>query len=311
LTDIDNISKSSLEYTGERFIPEERGKIELEHVHRYIFASDLVKGKTVLDIACGEGYGSDLLAGFASNVIGVDISNEAIIHAKEKYKKANLEYKQGSCDAIPLVDSSIDVVVSFETIEHHDKHEAMLSEIKRVLKPSGILIISSPEKHEHTDILGYNNPYHVKELYRHEFDNLISRYFKNMEYYGQRVIYGSAILKEDSPSFIHITDINNATSLKSSDLRQPLYIIAIATDSEIPLQSSTILEQQINQIEAIHLLIIKKDMQISMMTESLSWRITKPLRVLQRILEEGTIRQEHKEHLISLVRSIYKKLHLS
>jgi ubiquinone/menaquinone biosynthesis C-methylase UbiE len=309
-----NSSESILEYTGERYTPEERGKIELEHFHRYIFTSNIVKEKQVLDIACGEGYGSNILADFASHVIGVDISDEAILHAKHKYKKSNLEFKQGSCDEIPLVDSSIDTVVSFETIEHHDKHEAMLKEIKRVLKPGGILIISSPEKHEYTDIVGSNNPHHVKELYRQEFEDLIISYFHNVAFLGQRVVYGSAILREDGPSFTYTSNWPDNALTQTPGMQRPLYLIAVASDSEIPLLSSSILEQPDNQIEItisyLNSQIIKRDIQIKSLLVSLSWRITKPLRVLERIIQEGELRQEHKARILGLAQSIYKKLHL-
>ena len=320
-------------------MPEVQGKIELEHFHRYIFASHFVKGKLVLDIACGEGYGSNMLAaGIASHVIGVDISEEAVEHAKQQYQKPNLEFKQSSCDAIPLADSSIDVVVSFETIEHHDRHEEMLQEIKRVLKPDGILIISSPDKYEYSDKPGRTNIYHVKELYRHEFDGLIAHHFQNMISYGQRVLYGSAILREDGPSSIYTAELTDDTFVQAPGIQRPLYLIVVASDAKLPPLPSSILEPPDNHIDTLNDIITKRDYHISVLkehsslliekvsslndklflltenlsslTNSFSWRITKPLRVVQRIVQEGGIRQEHKERLLGLARTIYKKLHL-
>ncbi|EQD40061.1 Methyltransferase type 11, partial [mine drainage metagenome] len=103
----------NMEFTGERFVPEVHGDIELEHLHRYLLACKAVAGKTVLDIASGEGYGSAILARTAHEVIGVDISKEAISHAQAKYKAKNIKFRVGSCLAIPLKDTSVDVVVSF------------------------------------------------------------------------------------------------------------------------------------------------------------------------------------------------------
>jgi ubiquinone/menaquinone biosynthesis C-methylase UbiE len=329
--DTENSDKPILEYTGERYMPEVQGKIELEHFHRYIFASHFVKGKLVLDIACGEGYGSNMLAGIASHVVGVDISEEAVEHAKQQYQKPNLEFMHGSCDAIPLADSSIDVVVSFETIEHHDRHEEMLQEIKRVLKPDGILIISSPDKYEYSDKPGGTNIYHVKELYRHEFDGLIAHHFQNMVSYGQRVLYGSAILRDDGPSSIYTAELTDDTFVQAPGMQRPLYLIAVASDAKIPPLPSSILEPPDNHIDTLNAIIAKRDYQISLLNEyssslngkiflltenlssltnSFSWRITKPLRVVQRIVQEGGIRQEHKERLLGLVRRIYKKFNL-
>jgi ubiquinone/menaquinone biosynthesis C-methylase UbiE len=135
-----------LDFTGERFVPEARGNIELEHLHRYLQACEIAAGKVVLDIASGEGYGSAMLANRAGRVFGVDNSLEAVEHARNRYKKENLEFMAGHCAAIPLPDKSVDLVVSFETIEHHDKHHQMMREIKRVLRPAGALLISSPDK---------------------------------------------------------------------------------------------------------------------------------------------------------------------
>ncbi len=125
----------SLPWTGERFVPEVGGNIALEHLHRYAMACELVQAKTVLDIACGEGYGVAMLAKAADQVTGVDISAETIAFASAKYRRTNLELKIRSCAEILIVDASIDTIVSFETIEYHNQDEAMMDEFKRVLRP--------------------------------------------------------------------------------------------------------------------------------------------------------------------------------
>lgn len=186
-----------MEATGERFLPDKmNGIIKAEHLNRYYFVTCQfnLKDKTVLDIASGEGYGSNILAQYAKNVYGVDIDEEAVTHAKSKYNADNLHYMHGSATNIPMDNNTVDIVVSFETIEHHNKHEEMMSEIKRVLKPNGMLIMSSPNKKEYTDIPKINNHFHVKELYTDEFVNLLSRHFTNTKLFWQRFITGSIVL---------------------------------------------------------------------------------------------------------------------
>src|SRR5450830_515618 len=177
-----NSNVGALTFTGERFVPEEQGNIELEHLHRYLQASEIAVGKDVLDIASGEGYGSAMMADVAAHVTGVDISDEAVVHANQRYQKNNLQYLQGSCAAIPLPDHSVDLIVSFETIEHHEQHEEMMSEFKRVLRPGGLLLISNPDRYYYSDVPNYKNPYHVKELYENEFKGLLASHFKNTRY---------------------------------------------------------------------------------------------------------------------------------
>src|SRR5262249_28254969 len=162
-----------------------------EHVHRYLVAREYAKGKDVLDIACGEGFGSAILAKAAWTVVGVDIASEAIEHAAICYRLGNVQFKQGSCAEIPLDNDSIDLVVSFETIEHHDEHKAMMAEIKRVLRPDGLVIISSPDKKEYSILPNYRNPFHVRELFKEEFEDLLRAYFKNVALLSQRIVYGS------------------------------------------------------------------------------------------------------------------------
>ena len=132
-----------LEFTGERYVPDVTGEIRHEHLHRYGLALGLLAGKDVLDIACGEGYGSAMLAAEARSVIGIDNAAKVVAHARKTYKKStNLTFEVGDAKAIPLDDQSVDVVVSFETIEHLAEQDEMLAQIARVLRPGGLLIIS-------------------------------------------------------------------------------------------------------------------------------------------------------------------------
>jgi O-antigen biosynthesis protein len=86
-------------------------------------------------------------------------------HARRRHKKSNLEYMVGSCADIALPDACVDLVVSFKTIEHHDQHEKMMQEIKRVLRSTGSLLISSPDKYNYSVEPSYSNAYHIEELY--------------------------------------------------------------------------------------------------------------------------------------------------
>ena len=107
----------TLEFTGERFIPGAPGEIWYEHWHRYHFAAPIVAGREVLDIACGAGYGSALLARGAARVTGADISQAAIDHARDRYASVpGLEFRQADCAALPFPDATFDAVVSFETV---------------------------------------------------------------------------------------------------------------------------------------------------------------------------------------------------
>jgi glycosyltransferase involved in cell wall biosynthesis len=233
---------TEMEFTGERFIPQIHGNIELEHMHRYLMACDFATGKDVLDIACGEGYGSARLARSARQVYGVDVSEEAVVHAGAKYAADNIRFLVGSCEAVPLPDQSVDLVVSFETIEHHNKHEEMMLEIKRVLRSDGIVIISSPEKQTYSIDSNYQNPYHVKELYRHEFSELMSRYFRHVRIHGQRIGFGSIIACESANT--QTCEIDSKSGDTAAGLIDPLYLIAIATDNDCAVGGVTSLFSQ-------------------------------------------------------------------
>ena len=237
-------------WTGERLETFVETETAVEHLHRYAVTLDLVKNKTVLDIACGEGYGSNLMGNVAKEVIGVDIASEVVERAQKKYKKNNLTYQCGSASQIPLKDGYFDVVVSFETIEHHDEHEQMMTEIKRVLKPGGLLIISSPDKLNYTDKRNFHNPYHVKELYKDAFKDLIKKHFSNSNFYLQRATFSSFLVPEH-----HIDNLQefsgNYQQVTRNDEFSPMYIMAIASDQSLPNINLTIFTD-INLMSRLH-----------------------------------------------------------
>jgi ubiquinone/menaquinone biosynthesis C-methylase UbiE len=231
---------NDLPFTGERFIPGTRGEIWIEHWHRYHFASRWVAGKRVLDIACGEGYGSALLARRATQVTGVDVSQQAIDHAKRTYPDlGKVEFKVGSCTAIPAPDAAFDVAVSFETLEHIAEQEQFLAELARVLKPDGLLLISCPNKAEYTDKRGTKNEFHVKELYRDEFAALVARRFPHSAWYGQKPTFYSVIAPEgaSSPSGEMVEVSEKAPDHGTPQLGAPLYFIAAASRERAALEA--------------------------------------------------------------------------
>jgi SAM-dependent methyltransferase len=183
----------SLLATGERLVTSVRGDTTTEHLHRYALAREWAAGCDVLDVASGEGYGSALLARVARQVTGVDIDPEAVAHAAGKYVRQNLQFVTGSATAIPLPSSSIDLAVSFETIEHLGDHGGMLRELRRILRPGGRLMLSSPDRREYSEASRFQNPFHVKELDRAELEALLRQHFPEVRLLAQRMIYGSAI----------------------------------------------------------------------------------------------------------------------
>jgi len=241
------------EWTRERLESFVFHDITIEHLHRYALAKEFVNGKKVLDIACGEGYGSNLLAETAEMVQAVDIDESIIAKAKNKYARKNLSFVAGSVQKIPFDAASFDVVASFETLEHISAHETMLTEIKRVLKPGGILLISTPDKKSYSDKPGYSNPYHQKELSEEEFKLLLKKYFRYHEFYRQN-IYTASLLSNNAPGTPTIYD-GDFNGIKKIAQPEPLYFVAVCSDEEVILPSTSLfiangtLETALNQKE--------------------------------------------------------------
>lgn len=270
-------------WTGERLEPHIINITTVEHLHRYALAQELVRGRRVLDIASGEGYGSYLMSISAKSVIGVDIDSAVIKNASIKYKKDNLEFKHGSADNIPLENSSIDIVISFETLEHHDKHHEMFLEIKRVLKSDGILIMSSPDRKYYSDEPKYSNPFHIKELYQSEFKTLVNQYFQYSFYYNQRALSGSLILSESENNEMNI--YRGSFEYLSQPINfTPVYNLVIASDIQTPKLKSSIFSTS-DLIEEV-----KKEFT-ELYTNTLTWKIGRfiiaPLTLIKKIFKNN------------------------
>jgi 2-polyprenyl-3-methyl-5-hydroxy-6-metoxy-1,4-benzoquinol methylase len=223
-----------LEFTGERFTPECEREIWYEHFHRYVLAAQWCADKRTLDAACGEGYGSSLLAKSAASVEAVDISDLAIVHAQNRYGTLRgLSFRKADCTDLPFDDDEFDRVVSFETLEHLAEHERLLSEFRRVLKPDGCLILSSPDKAVYSDELNTVNEHHVKELYREEFEALIARHFPASHILGQKLMFNSAIWSLNGIDQVTIDQFSkDKVGRPATVTHPPVYLIALcAADS--------------------------------------------------------------------------------
>ena len=156
------------------------------HLCRYNIAKQYCKNKTILDISCGEGYGTKLLKDWgAKRVIGLDISKESIKKARENFEEKNVEYIVH--DAINLdcfQDNTFDMVVSFETIEHLSDPKKFLKEIKRVATESAVFIITCPNDYLYYPQKNEHNPYHLKKYKFEDFKNILRGVFdkKDIKY---------------------------------------------------------------------------------------------------------------------------------
>ena len=179
------------EFTGERVIP---GLVDddlfNEHVARYRFATRVAKqfgpSAAILDAGCGTGYGSARFE-FAASVTAMDISDDAVQHARENFARPNIRYTQASCESLPFSDASFDLVCAFEVIEHLERWDELIREARRVLKPAGLLIVSTPNKAYYAEARAEAgpNPFHTHEFEYAEFEQALSAVFPNVRLWSQ------------------------------------------------------------------------------------------------------------------------------
>jgi SAM-dependent methyltransferase len=220
---------SSQEFTGERFIPGKGGvQLAYEHLHRYFFALRWARGKRVLDVASGSGYGAALLAGVAGRVWALDIDGAAVARARSTCTADNLCFVHADAGHLPFAAASLDLAVAFEVIEHLSDQEGLVRELARVLKAGGIALVSTPDKAIYSDARQYVNPFHVREFYRDEFRALLQTQFAIVRLMGQQVRAGSLISAEpaaEGPSEVHSRPLPDAGRAESA----PMYWLAICS----------------------------------------------------------------------------------
>jgi SAM-dependent methyltransferase len=169
----------------ERIVPDESepGIVAL-HLKRYDFAARWCRDVAVLDAGCGVGYGSAFLGELAADVLGVDLSAEAIDYARARYGSESVAFRVMDLAALDLPDGSFDAVCAFEVIEHVPDPAAVLAELARVLRDGGTLIVSTPQVARTTQ--EPDNPFHHVEYARADFEALVHGSFAEVELYGQR-----------------------------------------------------------------------------------------------------------------------------
>lgn len=160
---------------SERQLLEKKSPWWGEHVHRYDVAVKQLKGnEKILDIACGTGFGSDILAQYTNNtVIGGDIVPEVVAECRETWHRPNLKFAVLDGTQLPYEDDYFDVIVSYETIEHTTQYMAMLQEFNRVLKPDGTAFISTPNFPINSPSGKVTNSYHKQEFTLDELDKIL------------------------------------------------------------------------------------------------------------------------------------------
>lgn len=172
--------------TGERILLEKESALMIaRHFYAYKLARKYCSGKRVLDAGCGEGYGSNYLAEFASSVLGLDYNQDVINYARQKYKRNNLEFRVQRIEELGSLGEKFDCICSFQVIEHIKDAGAFLNNIKRLLSPGGIFICSTPNRLDASPkSLTPFNKFHVREYLYQEFDALLQGYFNSRKIFG-------------------------------------------------------------------------------------------------------------------------------
>lgn len=180
------MKEKTLEDTGERIIPSKHNINFFRHLSAYKFGERYINNRNVLDVGCGTGYGTYLYAQIAKEVVGIDVSEDAISYAKGNFRRDNLKYFVADATNLNIFDDNLyDVVVSFQVIEHIEDYRQYLNEIKRVLKPGGIFLLSTPNKAKLKPLEQRPYSFHKKEFYAEEIKKVLQEYFNKLKILGQ------------------------------------------------------------------------------------------------------------------------------
>jgi SAM-dependent methyltransferase len=175
-----------------------------------------------------------MLADTAATVLGVDLDAATVAQARGCYAaRSNLSFETASVTGLPCTDASVDLVVSFETIEHigADDQQRMLAEFRRVLTAEGLLVLSSPNRVEYSERTGYRNPFHVHELDRDELASLLRKDFPNQRWYRQRRYLGSALWAEEQGGAYEALS-GSPEAVADAAIPDAMYFVVVAAGHE-------------------------------------------------------------------------------
>jgi len=181
------LSEFTLEFTGERVVP---GLVDPnlfnEHVARYRFAAAFCGGADVLDAGCGTGYGTAQLQG-ARSITAFDIAADAVAYARQNFSRPDVRFLRAACETIPFANASFDLMVAYELIEHLERWPELIAEARRVLRPGGVLLISTPNRKYYAEARAEAgpNPFHAHEFDFDEFDSALKQVFPHVRMWTQ------------------------------------------------------------------------------------------------------------------------------
>ena len=226
------LGDDALPLTGERTIPglPEENYWFRRHEVVYQRLADRCTGRDVLEAGCGEGYGADLIAGEARRVIGLDYDESAVAHVRARYPR--VEMRHGNLAELRLPDGDVDVVVNFQVIEHLWDQGQFVTECRRVLRPGGALLMSTPNRitfspGRDTPI----NPFHTRELNADELSELLtSAGFRIERMYG--VFHGKRLAELDARHGGSLIDAQIARALADAPWPEALLadVASVTTD---------------------------------------------------------------------------------
>jgi len=218
---------NDLRFTGERIVPEADNceptfakKMYQEHIARYRFAAQVVRGRNVLDIGCGVGYGSRfMMESGANRIVALDVSEDAIAHARRHYAAKNLEFTAGSAEDWSSGER-FDVITCFEVIEHVVDYRKVFDRIVQALKPSGLLFVSTPRALEQK-----RSDFHTKEFSPEEFERELSDRFSHVRFFFQNNHFSSLIADRGPESIRSVARLNE----EQFQISRADYFIAVAS----------------------------------------------------------------------------------
>lgn len=219
----------------ERLVPSEMaGKlIEAEHRGRYWWAAQLAAGKTVLDAGCGLGYGTATLsAAGAAHVTGVDVAQDAVDRARAAAQDGAVDFVVADIHALPFEGASFDMVTCFEVIEHVERQDEAVAELRRVLRPGGVLAISSPNRREYPP----GNEHHVHEFVPEELREALAQQFAHVTLYRQLPWLVSALLGDEELAALRAGDVPEIPLRMARAIdAEEMFTVALASDDPLPV----------------------------------------------------------------------------